>query len=157
MSANEIHKLTYVTQCIVAVLAFIITRFDPKTLRRLKDVLLLSCCSTRCYLSGNLGANGNSLWLLSLYTSSCGRAIHLFWWQLDLRGSLYLYLQAAFSSSCRGLQPSTKMVGPSGPVLCSLVQLSGGCERCWHAVSPPAGSGEGPDIAAALLLTFYYV
>ena len=41
-------------------------------------VLLLSCWSSRCYLSGNFGANGNSLWLPCLYRHSCWRAIEFF-------------------------------------------------------------------------------
>ena len=32
----------------------------------------------RCYLSGNFGTNGNILWLLSLYTPSCGQAAYFF-------------------------------------------------------------------------------
>ena len=60
--------------------------------RHFLGVWLLSCCFSRCYLSGNFSVNGNSLWLPSLYTPSCGQSVDLFWWQLDLWGSLYLYL-----------------------------------------------------------------
>ena len=54
--------------------------------------LRLPSCSFRSYLTGNFGANGNSLWLQCLYTPSSRRAVDLFWRQLDLWGSLYLYL-----------------------------------------------------------------
>ena len=54
-------------------------------------ILLLSCCSSRCYLSGNFVANENILWLPSLYTQLwAGRRFVLV--TIGFGGLLYWYL-----------------------------------------------------------------
>ena len=74
-------------------------------------VLLLSCCSSRSYLSRNFGANGNSLWLPGLYTPICGRAVYLFWWLLDLWGSC-ICICKYWSDRCWYISPGSASAGP---------------------------------------------
>ena len=82
--------------------------------------LLLSCCSSRCYMSGNFGANGNLFWWLRLmYLCSPSR-------ELAKTASREAIILVVYKCLCLSKQKSVNFILRN---LCNFLQSAGSDAR----------------------------